>query len=81
MTTHSSSDGIAATLTSVPTRTRSAEGSEIDAALRALRWAREDLDPIYPPHVAYAGNEHLILAAKDRDHLARSTTTTACSAR
>ena len=71
VTTHSSSDGIAATLTSVPTRTRSAEGSEIDAALRALRWAREDLDPIYPPHVAYAGNEHLILAAKDRDHLAR----------
>jgi PhzF family phenazine biosynthesis protein len=62
--------GLTATLTSVPTRTRPAHAAELDAALTALRWDGEDLDPRYPAHVAYAGNDHLILAAGDRARLA-----------
>ena len=38
--------------------------------MTALRWRREDLDPRYPAHVAYAGNYHLILAVRDRARLA-----------
>jgi PhzF family phenazine biosynthesis protein len=59
-----------ATLTSVPTRSRPAEEAELAAALRALRWAPDDLDPSLPPHVSYAGNEHLVLAARSRARLA-----------
>jgi PhzF family phenazine biosynthesis protein len=62
--------GLTATLTSVPTRTRPAQAAELDAALAALRWRGEDLDPRYPAHVAYAGNDHLILAVRDRARLA-----------
>lgn len=63
-------DGTTATLTSVPTRTRPATDPEIDAALAALRWTRGDLDPRYPVHVAHAGNDHLVLAVRDRAVLA-----------
>jgi len=62
--------GATATLTSVPTRTRPAQDDELDRALRALRWDWDGLDARYPAHVAYAGNEHLILALRDRDRLA-----------
>lgn len=67
--TAASAAGAAATLTSVPTRTRPAEDGELAAALRALRWDQDELDPRYPPHVAYAGNDHLILATRDRRRL------------
>lgn len=59
-----------ATLTSVPTRSRPAEDAELDAALAALGWERDDLDPALPPHVAFGGNEHLVLAAASRARLA-----------
>jgi PhzF family phenazine biosynthesis protein len=62
--------GVTATLTSVPTRTRAAQTEEFDAALTALRWRRDDLDPRYPGHVAYAGNHHLVVAARERARLA-----------
>lgn len=62
--------GYTATLTSVPTRTRPAHAAELDAALTALRWQPADLDPRYPAHVAYAGNDHLILAVSTRARLA-----------
>jgi len=68
--TEASPDGYTATLTSVPTRTREAEANELDAALAALRWQHQDLDPRYPAHVAYAGNDHLILALTSRTRLA-----------
>ncbi|MFB7779766.1 PhzF family phenazine biosynthesis isomerase [Streptomyces bauhiniae] len=61
---------VRATLTSVPTRSRPAEASELAAALPALRWDAADLDPALPPHVAFAGNDHLILAAASRARLA-----------
>ena len=62
--------GLTATLTSVPTRTRPVQAGELEAALTALRWRGEDLDPRYPAHIAYAGNDHLILTVRDRALLA-----------
>jgi len=62
--------GTTATLTSVPTRTRPAQAGELDRALSALGWRRSDLDPLYPAHVAYGGNEHLVLAVRERSLLA-----------
>ncbi|MCQ8829745.1 PhzF family phenazine biosynthesis protein [Streptomyces malaysiensis] len=60
-----------ATLTSVPTRSRPADpGTEIGPTLAALRWSADDLDLALPPHVAYAGNDHLVLAAATRERLA-----------
>lgn len=64
------SGAVVATLTSVPTRSRPAAGSELDEALRALGWSGADLDPALPPHVAFGGNEHLVLAAASRARLA-----------
>ncbi len=64
------SGAVRATLTSVPTRSRPALATELDAALRALGWAPEDLDPALPPHVAFGGNDHLVLAAASRARLA-----------
>ncbi|MFE5513074.1 PhzF family phenazine biosynthesis isomerase [Streptomyces sp. NPDC056529] len=61
---------VTATLTSVPTRSRPATTEELDASLAALRWSPRDLDPALPPHVAFGGNEHLILASATRERLA-----------
>jgi PhzF family phenazine biosynthesis protein len=62
--------GPSATLRSVPTRTRPASDDELDAALAALRWARTDLADGYPPHVAFGGVHHPVLAAGSRERLA-----------
>ncbi|KIF78427.1 phenazine biosynthesis protein PhzF [Streptomyces sp. 150FB] len=61
---------VTATLTSVPTRSRPASDAEVNASLAALRWSPEDLDPALPPHVAFGGNEHLVLAVATRERLA-----------
>ncbi|MFE5737870.1 PhzF family phenazine biosynthesis isomerase [Streptomyces celluloflavus] len=61
---------VSATLTSVPTRSRPAVSTELDAALKALGWVPGDLDPELPPHVAFGGNDHLVLAAGSRERLA-----------
>lgn len=61
---------VTATLTSVPTRSRPASDAEVNASLAALHWSPEDLDPALPPHVAFGGNEHLVLAAATRERLA-----------
>lgn len=63
-------EGTTATLTSVPTHTRPTETEELDRALSALHWQPSDLDPRYPAHVAYGGNEHLVLAVRERALLA-----------
>jgi PhzF family phenazine biosynthesis protein len=62
--------GLLATLRSVPTRTRPATDEELAGALAALGWPASDLDDRYPPHVAFAGNDHLVLAARTRERLA-----------
>ncbi|MEU6577574.1 PhzF family phenazine biosynthesis isomerase [Streptomyces sp. NPDC046805] len=61
---------VLATLTSVPTRSRPAERTELASALEALGWAPDDLDPELPPHLAFGGNDHLVLAAASRARLA-----------
>lgn len=59
-----------ATLTSAPAHSRPADAAMVDATLKALRWTREDLDPALPPHIAFAGNDHLVIAAGTRERLA-----------
>ncbi|WP_017588242.1 PhzF family phenazine biosynthesis isomerase [Nocardiopsis ganjiahuensis] len=59
-----------ATLTSVATRSRPARDAELDEALAALGWGRDDLDRELPPHVAFGGVHHLVLAAATRERLA-----------
>ncbi len=61
---------LVATLTSPPATTRPADERVLDEALTGLRWTRDDLDPRYPVHVAYAGNQHLVLGVRTRDILA-----------
>ena len=69
--TGADADGaVLATLTSVPTSSRPVEAAELDAALSALGWRREDLDPALPPRVAFGGVQHLVLAAATRGRLA-----------
>jgi PhzF family phenazine biosynthesis protein len=62
--------GLVATLTSPPTSTRRVGSAVLDETLVALRWTRADLDPRYPVHVAFAGNDHLVLAVRSRETLA-----------
>ncbi|GAA1537059.1 PhzF family phenazine biosynthesis isomerase [Streptomyces albidochromogenes] len=60
-----------ATLTSVEPHTEDAAGEDVAEALAALDWPAADLDPAFPPRIAYAGARHLILAAATRERLAR----------
>jgi PhzF family phenazine biosynthesis protein len=71
VTTRVEPDGLTAELTSVPPSVSPAPAELLDAALRALRWAPEDLDAAYPPAVADAGARHLVLVTRTRDRLAR----------
>ncbi|MEU4411332.1 PhzF family phenazine biosynthesis isomerase [Streptosporangium sp. NPDC023963] len=63
-------DALRATLTSVPTRSRPVAEEALEEALAALGWSHEELDPAFPPHVAFGGVEHLVLAASSRERLA-----------
>jgi PhzF family phenazine biosynthesis protein len=60
---------LVATLTSAPTTTRPLRSTVLEEALAALRWTRDDLDPRYPAHVAFAGNHHLMLAVQSHEVL------------
>ncbi|MEJ3653380.1 PhzF family phenazine biosynthesis isomerase [Actinomycetes bacterium KLBMP 9759] len=66
----SAGGGLTATLTSPPTHTRAAEPDVLAAALAALRLDPADLDDRFPVHVANAGNDHLVLALRERARLA-----------
>jgi PhzF family phenazine biosynthesis protein len=67
--TRAAADGtLTATLTSVAPRVEDA--GDVAAALAALRWSEDDLDPALPPRVAFAGARHLVLAARTRARLA-----------
>jgi PhzF family phenazine biosynthesis protein len=59
-----------ATLTSPPASSRPADEVEVAAALGAFGWTVDDLDPRFPPHVAHAGNNHLMLPVRSRSTLA-----------
>ena len=62
--------GFVATLTSVPPRVESLDAADLDGVLAALRWHRDDLDPVLPPAVAYAGAWHPVIAVASRARLA-----------
>lgn len=67
-----SRDGVReASLTSVTPRHEPAPDALVDAALAALGWKREELDPAIPPARAFGGAWHLVLAVADADRLAR----------
>lgn len=68
--TEQDSGRIRASLRSAPTHSRPVHDDELASALSALGWRAEDLAPDYPPNVAFAGNEHLILAVRTRERLA-----------
>jgi PhzF family phenazine biosynthesis protein len=55
-----------ATLTSVATSVAGVDDDDLDEALGALGWTRDDLDPALPPAVAFAGAHHLVLAVRTR---------------
>jgi PhzF family phenazine biosynthesis protein len=69
--TDAAADGtITATLTSVDPEVFEIDDADVDGALAALRWTRDELDPELPPRISYAGARHLILAAATRERLA-----------
>ncbi|MFE5830337.1 PhzF family phenazine biosynthesis isomerase [Streptomyces sp. NPDC056508] len=59
-----------ATLTSVEPHVEAVDGADLAEALAALDWPAADLDPAFPPRVAFAGARHLVLAAATRARLA-----------
>lgn len=62
-----------ATLTSPPTHSRAAPEAMLSEALNLFGLTEQDLDPGLPPALANAGNDHLILALRDRQRLAEMT--------
>ena len=68
--TEGETGGITATLTSVEPHVEVVDPQTLEAALIALGWSNDELDPDLPPRIAYAGARHLILAAATRERLA-----------
>lgn len=62
--------GLRATLTSVEPHLEEIGAADLAEALAALDWPAADLDPAFPPKVAYAGARHLVLGAATRERLA-----------
>jgi PhzF family phenazine biosynthesis protein len=56
----------AAALQSPPTHSRPADPALAATALSLFGWRAADLDPRIPPGVAYAGNDHLVIALASR---------------
>jgi PhzF family phenazine biosynthesis protein len=61
---------VTATLTSVPPRVEDVADADLEEALAALGWMREELDSELPPRVGFAGAHHLVIAAGSRERLA-----------
>jgi PhzF family phenazine biosynthesis protein len=62
-----------ASLTSPPTRSAAADPALVSAALDLFGVQASDLAEGFPPGLAHAGNDHLVLALKSRDLLAAIT--------
>ncbi|MFF7277000.1 PhzF family phenazine biosynthesis isomerase [Streptomyces griseorubiginosus] len=61
---------VRATLTSVEPHVEEVADADLAEALDALDWSATDLDPAFPPRIAFAGARHLVLAAATRARLA-----------
>ncbi|MCB5170383.1 PhzF family phenazine biosynthesis protein [Streptomyces bambusae] len=59
-----------ATLTSVRPHVEDIDPDDLREALAALDWPAADLDPAFPPRIAFAGARHLVLGAATRARLA-----------
>ncbi|MCK1796156.1 PhzF family phenazine biosynthesis protein [Streptomyces sp. XM4193] len=59
-----------ATLTSVAAHISPIGAEDLSEALEALGWKPSELDPALPARIAFAGNDHLVLAAASRARLA-----------
>ncbi|MFJ6388144.1 PhzF family phenazine biosynthesis isomerase [Streptomyces sp. NPDC091972] len=59
-----------ATLTSVEPHVEEVSDAALAEALAALDWPAGDLDPAFPPRIAFAGARHLVLGAATRARLA-----------
>lgn len=70
VSTQRTANGLVAELTSVSPRVRPATPELVETVLDALRWQPDDLDPDYPPALANAGSEHLVLVTRTRARLA-----------
>jgi PhzF family phenazine biosynthesis protein len=62
--------GLTATLTSVPPKVAPIAPQELAELLAALRWRADELEPMLPPRIAYAGVYHPVIAAATRERLA-----------
>lgn len=62
--------GLTATLTSVRPEVAPMESEQLVELLAALRWRADELEPMLPPRVAYAGVYHPVIAAATRERLA-----------
>ncbi|MFD4347317.1 PhzF family phenazine biosynthesis protein [Streptomyces coelicoflavus] len=61
---------VRAMLTSVAPHVEEVTDADLGEALAALDWPAADLDPAFPPRIAFAGARHLVLAAATRARLA-----------
>ncbi|CAM5423946.1 oxidoreductase [Streptomyces avidinii] len=68
--TRTDGGALRATLTSVEPHTEDLDPADLAEALAALDWPAADLDPAFPPRIAYAGARHLVLGAATRARLA-----------
>lgn len=68
--TRTTDDGIVAELTSVSPRVVEPPDGLVDQVLSALHWPADDLDRHYPPRLANAGAEHLVLVTRTHKRLA-----------
>ncbi|MFJ9853030.1 PhzF family phenazine biosynthesis protein [Streptomyces sp. NPDC101150] len=71
VTVREESGVLQATLTSVEPHVKDVTDADLTEALDALDWPDSDLDAALPPRIAFAGNNHLVLAAATRDRLAK----------
>jgi PhzF family phenazine biosynthesis protein len=69
LNTQESRAGVVAELTSVAPRVKDPPEGLVEACLETLHWSPEDLDPSYPPKLANAGAEHLILVVRTHERL------------
>ncbi len=58
-----------AELSSVAPRVEAPPAGLVEEALAALRWRAADLDPDYPPMLANAGSQHLVLVVRKHERL------------
>jgi PhzF family phenazine biosynthesis protein len=70
LNTERTEDGYRAELTSVAPHIEQPPAGLVDSVLDGLGWAAADLDPDYPPMLANAGAQHLILVTRTRARLA-----------